>query len=321
MTRYPFRADLKAPARLNLPDFSNPKLAFAVRVLVKNLLAQTRDFTPPPGVCLRLIEVSSWDGAQIECLVLEPADESAPLPGMLYCHGGGFFLPLQPMMLQLACRYAAALQMRVFLPEYRLLPEAPAPAAFEDCLAVWREMTAQADALGLDAGRLLLYGESAGGTLAAGLAQRLCAEEGPRPAGQLLIYPVLDDRCGCYPSMERYANAAWPRHSNEYMWREYLRELPEAVAPLVPMRAAPADLARLPAAYIEPQEIDTLHDEAAAYAEALRDAGTTVEVNEVPGSYHGFDADTENLFVQAVVGRRIRAMRAMLDNINEGARI
>lgn len=321
MTRYPFRADLKAPARLNLPDFSNPKLAFAVRVLVKNLLAQTRDFTPPPGVCLRLIEVSSWDDAQIECLVLEPADESAPLPGMLYCHGGGFFLPLQPMMLQLACRYATALQMRVFLPEYRLLPEAPAPAAFEDCLAVWREMTAQADALGLDAGRLLLYGESAGGTLAAGLAQRLCAEEGPRPAGQLLIYPVLDDRCGCYPSMERYANAAWPRHSNEYMWREYLRELPEAVAPLVPMQAAPADLARLPAAYIEPQEIDTLHDEAAAYAEALRDAGTTVEVNEVPGSYHGFDADTENLFVQAVVGRRIRAMRAMLDNINEGARI
>lgn len=60
--------------------------------------------------------------------------------------------------------------------------------------------------------------------------------------------------------------------------------------PLVPMRAAPADLARLPAAYIEPQEIDTLRDEAAAYAEALRDAGTTVEVNEVPGSYHGFDA-------------------------------
>lgn len=211
--------------------------------------------------------------------------------------------------------------MRVFLPEYRLLPEAPAPAAFEDCLAVWRGMTAQADALGLDAGCLLLYGESAGGALAAGLAQRLCAEEGPRPAGQLLIYPVLDDRCGRYPSMERYADAAWPRHSNEYMWREYLRELPEAGAPLVPMRAAPADLARLPAAYIEPQEIDTLRDEAAAYAEALRDAGTTVEVNEVPGSYHGFDADTENPFVQAVVGRRICAMRAMLDNINEGARI
>ena len=77
----------------------------------------------------------------------------------------------------------------------------------------------------------------------------------------------------------------------------------------------------IPAAYIEPQEIDTLRDEAAAYAEALRDAGTTVEVNEVPGSYHGFDADTENPFVQAVVGRRICAMRAMLDNINEGARI
>lgn len=71
------------------------------------------------------------------------------------------------------------------------------------------------------------------------------------------------------------------------MWREYLRELPEAGAPAGAHAGGPADLARLPAAYIEPQEIDTLRDEAAAYAEALRDAGTTVEVNEVPGSYHG----------------------------------
>ena len=120
MPNYSYHPQLKKPEGLHSLDFSNPKLAFAVRVLVKKLLIQTRDFTPPPGVCLRLIEVPAWDGAQIECLVLEPADESAPLPGMLYCHGGGFFLPLQPMMLQLASRYAAALQMRVFLPEYRL---------------------------------------------------------------------------------------------------------------------------------------------------------------------------------------------------------
>lgn len=80
---------------------------------------------------------------------------------MLYCHGGGFFLPLQVPALRLAAKYAAALHMRIFLPEYRLLPEHPAPAAFDDCLAVWRQMMVRAEALGLDATKILLYGESA----------------------------------------------------------------------------------------------------------------------------------------------------------------
>ncbi len=239
---------------------------------------------------------------------------------MLYCHGGGFFLPLQVPALRLAAKYAAALHMRIFLPEYRLLPEHPAPAAFDDCLAVWRQMIVRAEVLRLDATKILLYGESAGGALAAGMAQQLLAECDVRPVGQLLIYPVLDDRCGRYASMEQSVDVAWPRSSNEQMWREYLRDITSPAAPLVPLRTDYSALAGLPPAYIEPQEIDILHDEAVTYAEALTAAGITVQLNEVSGSYHGFDAESDNAFVSRVIQRRLCAMKTMLESSSQQPR-
>ena len=69
-----------------------------------------------------------------------------------------------------------------------------------------------------------------------------------------------------------------------------------------------------PPAYIEPQEIDILHDEAVTYAEALTAAGITVQLNEVSGSYHGFDAESDNAFVSRVIQRRLCAMKTMLES-------
>ena len=313
MARYPYRADLTPPARLTLPDLADPKLAPAVRVLVKNLQAQVRGFTPPPRVRVRLIEVPAWDGIQIECFVLEPADAPGSLPGMLYCHGGGFFLPLQPMMLQLAAQYADEIQMRIYLPEYRFLPEYASPYPFRDCLSVWRWLCDHATQEKVNAARLLLYGESAGGTLAAGLALWQRAHSGPAPCGQLLIYPVLDNRCSQYASMRQYSEAVWPLRSNLAMWRGYLKNGMDGLADyLVPGRAQA--LAGLPPAYIEPQEIDILHDEAVAYAAKLQQAGNTVVLNPVAGSYHGFDVEVQNPVVQQVVRQRIAAMMRFLKN-------
>ena len=175
-------------------------------------------------------------------------------------------------------------------------------------------MIVRAEVLRLDATKILLYGESAGGALAAGMAQQLLAECDVRPVGQLLIYPVLDDRCGRYASMEQSVDVAWSRSSNEQMWREYLRDITSPAAPLVPLRTDYSALAGLPPAYIEPQEIDILHDEAVTYAEALTAAGITVQLNEVSGSYHGFDAESDNAFVSRVIQRRLCAMKTMLES-------
>ncbi|WP_412447201.1 alpha/beta hydrolase [Ruthenibacterium lactatiformans] len=137
-------------------DFGNPALKPMLRMMADNMKKDTRAYHPPEGLRLRSLSVDNGNGRQIWCFVMEPeGEETRSLPGMLYCHGGGFFLPLQVPALRLAAKYAAALHMRIFLPEYRLLPEHPAPAAFDDCLAVWRQMIVRAEVLRLDATKIL----------------------------------------------------------------------------------------------------------------------------------------------------------------------
>ncbi|MCI9549076.1 MAG: alpha/beta hydrolase [Oscillospiraceae bacterium] len=315
MPQYPYRLELKQPRTLGGIDFGNPALTPMVRMVVQNLRRATRAWTPPESISFRAVSVFSKDGESVECFVVEPEDDS-PLPGMLYCHGGGFYLPLETPALELAAVYAQKLRVRVFLPEYRLLPEHPYPIPLQDCRTVWTAMGERGTEFHLD-GRALLYGESAGGALAAGLAQQLRDEGKPIPCGQVLIYPALDDRSEKYPSVERYSGAVWTKRANSQMWSGYLKngfQGPEGHA--VPLRAG--DFSRLSPAYVEPQGIDLLRDEGAAYGERLREAGVPVKVNIIEGSYHGFDADVENPFVQTVLEQRIRAMADMLaDHKNE----
>lgn len=297
-----YRSELKGPGALGRIDFGNPSLAPVVRMLAGNLRRDAAAWSPPHGLRFSRRRIGEAD-----CAVLGP-DTDAPLPGVLYCHGGGFFLPLQCAALRIAAVLAKELPARVFLPDYRLLPQYPAPAAFQDCLAVWRFLQRDAEGAGLD-GRMILYGESAGGALAAGIAlyARDCALT--QAAGQVLVYPVLDDRAQPYPSRAGMKGAAWNASSNAAMWRGYLRDCaPEPH--LVPLRAE--QFAHLPPAYIEPQEFDILRDEAVVFAEKLRNAGVPVQCSEVSGSYHGFDDDTDNPFVRAVLARRIAAMKRML---------
>ena len=112
--------------------------------------------------------------------------------------------------------------------------------------------------------------------------------------------------------MRRYSEAAWPLRNHLAMWAAYLRPSPDVdEAYLVPMKAK--DLRGLPETYIEPQEMDIVCDEAIAFAGRLEEAGVPVVCRTVPGSYHGFDEDTENPFVQNVIRERIAQMGKMLD--------
>lgn len=146
----------------------------------------------------------------------------------------------------------------------------------------------------------LLYGESAGGTLAAGLALWTRDHETKPANGQCLIYPVLDNRCSRYASMRLYSEAAWPLKNNLTMWRAYLKNGKDSLDNYIVPMTAP-DVSSLSPAYVEPQQIDTLRDEAIAYAKRLEEAGNHVTLNTIEGSFHGFDADIRNPFVQEIV--------------------
>lgn len=162
MPQYPYRPELKQPKTLGGIDFGNPALAPMVRMVTANLRQAARSWTAPEGVSVRQISVPSHDGTAVECFLVEPKTDR-PLPGLLYCHGGGFFLPLEVPALELAVVYAKKLRARVFLPDYRLLPDHPYPVPLQDCRTVWDEMCVHTDEYRLD-DRALLYGESAGGS-------------------------------------------------------------------------------------------------------------------------------------------------------------
>lgn len=163
--------------------------------------------------------------------------------------------------------------------------------------------------LGVDKGRVLVYGDSAGGCLAESVTLLNRDRENYHLRGQMLVYPVCDNESEKYASVKNYKDAVWSEKANETMWKTYLKRGTKNIAYVVPIKS---DLKNLPPAYIEPQEIDILRDEAVAYADKLKAAGVAVEVNIIPGSYHGFDSDFRSSLVKQVYEKRYQVINRML---------
>ena len=207
-------------------------------------------------------------------------------PGVVYCHAGGFALGnLDTDHLQ-CVELSRRGRCTVISVDYRLAPEHPFPAAFEDASAVLRWVAANAKDLGVDPGRLAVAGSSAGAALAAGLAQRAADGALPPVAFQLLHQPVLDDRL-TGSKAEFRTSPAFDGEAAELMWRHYLGPA-GASADAVPARRA--EIAGLPPALITCAEIDPFRDEAIDYALLLLRAGVSAELHVFGRACHGFDS-------------------------------
>ena len=251
----------------------------------------------------------SFDKTSISFYEFTPKKEASLYPAMIYYHGGGFMFPIQKAMMNNSALYAANTGVKVFLPEYRLALDSPCDSTLEDCYAMLRFVFENAEKLKVDKKRIFLYGDSAGGCLAAGVSL-LNRDRNHYPlCGQMLIYPVCDNEKGKYDSMEKYKDAVWSKNSNEQMWRLYLSRGVEKETYTIPMKN---ELHDLPPAYIEPQQFDTLRDEAIAYANKLKNAGVDVDLNVISGSYHGFDADLKSPLVKRVFEKRYEVIRKFI---------
>lgn len=204
---------------------------------------------------------------------------------VLYLHGGGFVHCGLNSHHGLCCRLARVSGAAVLLPDYRLAPEHPYPAAADDSQAALRWLAgASARWWG---GKVAVAGDSAGGNLAAVLAQEGAAGHGPLPALQVLYYPSLYG-AQVFPSHELYAEGYFlSRASMQWYGEQYIAGEEDWTSP----RFAPglsASLAGLPPAVIITAECDPMRDEGAAYAQALRQAGVAVQYHCYRGALHGF---------------------------------
>jgi len=215
------------------------------------------------------------------------AGADSPRPAVLYFHGGAFIsgdLDTGDTNCRDMCLSAGAVVVSV---DYRLAPEHPYPAAFDDCYAALCWTAANAPALAVDLGRIAIAGRSAGAALAAAATLAARDREGPLPVYQLLLVPALDDRCD-QPSITAITD---PRVIDgrvvRGMWPLYLGSGP-ADQYAAPARAA--DLTGLPPAYLEICEQDPVRDQGLDYARRLILAGVGTEIHHVPGAFHLFEA-------------------------------
>lgn len=239
------------------------------RVMPKAPEAMTRLLVSPDGVALRAYRP------------MGTAQER--LPALVFFHGGGWSIGDLDTHDVLCRQFANGARCAVFSVEYRLAPEAPFPAAVEDCLAATDFVLQQKDFLTIDASRVAVGGDSAGGNLAAVVAISLKE----KIAFQLLIYPATD---------QRMATASLNRNGEGYLLTRRLMEtfrgyyLPRR-EDLLDWRASPLlakSLAGLPPAFILTAGFDPLLDEGRAYAERLAHEGGEVAYRDYPDMVHGF---------------------------------
>ena len=224
-------------------------------------------------------------GGPIPVRIYTPSG-TAPRGALVYFHGSGFViydLDSHDSECRAMCNRAGITVVSV---DYRLAPEHKFPAAVEDSFAALEWTAANAAELGVDPARIAVGGDSAGGNLAAVVAQIARDRGGPRIAFQLLVYPVTDARLA-HPSMDENAEGyGLTRAQMAWFIEQYVRGEADKLDPhCSPLLAK--SLADLPPALVITAEYDVLRDEGEAYARRLIGAGVRTALTRYTGMIHG----------------------------------
>jgi acetyl esterase/lipase len=308
-------AELRNPILYLPTGLSNERVLRAAR----RLLARSTPIAA--GVAVAQVHVPNPSGPPVPVTWYQQERRQRPSGALLWIHGGGLVMGAPPQAHAWCSRVAAELDVLVANVDYRLAPENPFPAGLDDCMAALGWLASNAEELSIDPARIAVGGDSAGGGLAAAVAQRARDEGGPPLCFQLLVYPMLDDRTVVRSEREGLDALVWNATSNRFAWTAYLGH-PPSDGPERPYAAAARtdDLTDLPPAWIGVGDIDLFHDEDVAYAQRLREAGVACELQVEPGLFHGADAVMPTRPITAAFRTRmVEALRPVLTT-RDGAR-
>jgi triacylglycerol lipase len=273
-------------------------------VPIAELRAMSRFDLPPPVIAPELRTIEGPNGP-IEVFLFVPTERKGA-GAVLHIHGGGMIMGSVATFQSGPAALAHNLGVPVASVEYRLAPEHPFPAPQEDCYAALEWLAGEAAALGAEPAKLVVTGESAGGGLAAAVALMARDRGGPKLAGQVLTYPMLDHRTGgpdCRWKNTGVGEFVWTPQGNQIGWRalkgEYAAD-DERKGWFSPALAD--DLGGLPATWIGTGSLDLFFDEDLEYARRLVAAKVPVELHSYPGAVHGF-----NIVAHAGVSQRFTA--------------
>ena len=253
----------------------------------------TGELVPPPPFPVSEAWAPSGHGPDVRLVIMNPPSARTNRGAVLHLHGGGMVVGTPDRAVADKPHLALDHDCVVVSVDYRLAPETPFPGPQEDNYAALLWLADNAASLGVDPARIVVMGESAGGGLAAALALMTRDRGGPRLAGQVLIYPMLDWRTGgpeCPYANRHTGEWIWTRDKNRFGWEalrgDYAAD-DERKAWFSPALAD--DLSRLAPVYLSTGALDLFLDEDLAYARRLIDCGVQTELHVYPGAIHAFE--------------------------------
>jgi acetyl esterase len=230
------------------------------------------------------------NGADIPVRIYRPDNSREPKPVLVWFHGGGWVIGSLDGA-DYGCRIMTnASGCVVVSVDYRLAPENKFPTPLDDCFGVTKWVAEHADELNVDASRLAVGGDSAGGNLASVVSILARDAGGPDIKFQALIYPVTNCSFDTPSYSENAEGYLLTKDSMVWFWGHYLNNEAEGKS----VQASPLcaeDLSNLPPALVITAEFDPLRDEGNAYAKALKAAGVDVQHQQYEGQIHGFYAN------------------------------
>ncbi|KAF4468059.1 triacylglycerol lipase [Fusarium albosuccineum] len=252
-------------------------------------------------VSRRVFHIESDDGHQIPVHAFTKTNASSkPGPAMLHYHAGGLTVGSAVLFTKSLGRIVNETSIPIYSVDYRLAPEHTGTTPVEDCYAALVWLSQNAEEHGVDPARIAVFGESAGGGMAAGVA--LMARDRnlqPPIAKQILFYPMIDDS-NLTPNETIEPLAFWKTHDNVVGWTALLGDKAGDPNADVSPYAAPArakNLTGVPPAYIDVGSLDIFRDESIAFATKLLADGVSTELHVYPGIPHAFEPIAPNIAV------------------------